>query len=74
MPEEQMRRKVFNSLGSSVKSELLLELFGADSTSISISLRISIGSSDLNNAPFSYDDMPEGQTDINLENFSFAAD
>jgi len=67
--------QVINSLSSSVKQKLLQELFGADTTSISISyLRISIGASDLNNAPFSYDDMPAGQTDPNLTNFSLAAD
>ena len=67
--------QVINSLSSSVKQKLLQELFGADTTSISVSyLRISIGASDLNNAPFSYDDMPDGQTDLNLSNFSLAAD
>ena len=67
--------QVINSLDSSVKNKLLQELFGADSTSISISyLRISIGASDLNSAPFSYDDRPEGQADMNLSNFSLAAD
>lgn len=67
--------QVINSLSTSVKQKLLQELFGADSTSISVSyLRISIGASDLNNAPFSYDDMPDGQIDPNLTNFSLAAD
>ena len=67
--------QVINSLNASVKQKLLQELFGTDTTSISISyLRISIGASDLNNAPFSYDDMPDGQTDPNLMNFSLAAD
>ncbi len=67
--------QVINSLGSSTKQKLLQELFGADTTSISISyLRISIGASDLNTAPFSYDDIPNGQTDLNLTNFSLAAD
>jgi len=67
--------QVINSLDSSVKQKLLQELFGADTTSISVSyLRISIGASDLNNAPFSYDDMPDGQKDLNLSNFSLAAD
>ena len=67
--------QVINLLSSSVKQKLLQELFGADTTSISVSyLRISIGASDLNTAPFSYDDMPAGQTDQNLTNFSLAAD
>ena len=43
--------------------------------SISVSyLRISIGASDLNQSPFTYDDMPAGQTDVNLTNFSLAPD
>jgi glucosylceramidase len=37
-------------------------------------LRLSIGASDLNKAPFSYNDVPEGETDVNLENFSLAND
>ena len=67
--------QVINSLNSTAKQQLLQELFGSGSSSISISyLRISIGASDLNAAPFSYDDMPAGQTDITLSNFSLAPD
>ncbi|MDQ2863461.1 MAG: glucosylceramidase [Bacteroidota bacterium] len=66
---------VINLLGASDKAKLLQELFGNDSTSISISyLRISIGASDLNASVFTYDDMPSGQTDINLANFSLTPD
>jgi glucosylceramidase len=67
--------QVINQLSPSKKQELLQELFGAGTTSISINyLRISIGASDLNSAPFSYDDMAAGQTDINLANFSLTSD
>lgn len=67
--------QVINQLSGSVKQELLQELFGAGSTSVSVSyLRISIGASDLNATPFTYNDMPVGQTDINLTNFSLAPD
>jgi glucosylceramidase len=67
--------QMINQLNSTVKQELLQELFGANANSISISyLRLSIGASDLNSAPFSYDDMPVGQTDIGLANFSLAPD
>jgi glucosylceramidase len=67
--------EVINSLDASTKQALLQELFGFSENSISISyLRISIGASDLNDAPFSYDDMPSGQTDVNLANFSLAPD
>lgn len=67
--------QVINQLNSSVKQALLQELFGKNAGSISISyLRISIGASDLNAAPFTYDDMPAGQTDGTLANFSLAPD
>ena len=67
--------EVINSLGSSQKQALLQELFGSADNSISISyLRISIGASDLNESTFTYDDMPSGQTDVNLTNFSLTPD
>lgn len=67
--------EVINQLNAQTKQELLQELFGNSATSISVSyLRISIGASDLNAAPFSYDDMPSGQTDISLNNFSLNPD
>ena len=67
--------EVINSLAASQKQALLQELFGSGDNSISVSyLRISIGASDLNQSPFTYDDMPAGQTDVNLTNFSLAPD
>lgn len=67
--------EVINSLATAVKQPLLQELFGTGENAISISyLRISIGASDLNESPFTYDDMPSGQSDINLNNFSLAPD
>jgi glucosylceramidase len=67
--------EVINSMNEAVKQQLLQELFGSDSTSIGISyLRLSIGASDLNEAPFSYDDMPTGQTDPDLDHFSLEPD
>lgn len=67
--------QVINLLSALKKEELLQELFGRSDNSISISyLRISIGASDLDSAPFTYDDMPSGQTDVSLTNFSLAAD
>jgi len=59
----------------SKRAALLQELFGVDGKSIGISyLRISIGSSDLNDHVYSYDDMPAGQTDARLTKFSLEAD
>lgn len=67
--------QTINSLSASKKQELLQELFGSANNSISVNyLRISIGASDLNATVFSYDDMPTGQTDLTLANFSLAAD
>lgn len=62
-------------LPSSMQADLLKELFGSDSNSISISyLRISIGASDLSTSVYTYNDMPAGQTDVNLQNFSLRKD
>jgi glucosylceramidase len=67
--------EVINSLNAATKQQLLKELFGSGEGSIGISyLRLSIGASDLNHAPFSYDDMPSGETDLELINFSLQPD
>ena len=64
-----------NKLNVAARGALLQELFGKNENSISISyLRISIGASDLNATVFSYNDLPTGQTDINLSNFSLSQD
>jgi glucosylceramidase len=66
---------VINKLSSTDRANLLKELFGNDINSIGISyLRISIGASDLNSSVFSYDDMPPGQMDNTLANFSLNPD
>jgi len=65
--------QVINQLNPTKRQELLQELFGANANSISVNyIRISIGASDLDAAPFTYNDLPNGQTDINLEKFSLA--
>lgn len=57
------------------KEALLQELFSRKNDAIGLSyLRISIGASDLNETVFSYDDMPEGQTDLKLEHFNLGPD
>ena len=67
--------QVINSLNADKKQALLQELFGANENAISISyLRISIGASDLDESTFSYNDLPQGQTDVNLTQFSLAPD
>ena len=67
--------QLIRNMSDSAKNELLSELFGQDDNSIKVSyLRISIGSSDLDEAVFSYNDLPAGQTDVALNNFSIAPD
>jgi glucosylceramidase len=57
------------------RAALLAELFTTDGANIGISyLRVSIGASDLNDQPFSYDDLPAGQTDAGMTKFSLAPD
>src|SRR5579875_45538 len=66
---------LIGGLPSSMQDNLLKELFGQDSTSISISyLRVSIGASDLSTTVYTYDDMPAGQTDPDLQHFSLRKD
>ncbi len=64
---------VINGMKSNDKAALLQELFSTKQTAISY-LRISIGASDLSATTYSYDDMPQGQTDENLTKFSLNPD
>lgn len=67
--------QLISQMGASERAALLQELFGTGTGQIGVSyLRISIGASDLNPAVFSYDDMPAGQTDVSLANFSLSKD
>jgi glucosylceramidase len=62
---------LLNSLPAGTLDALLKELFLWDSTNIGVSyLRISIGASDLSASTFTYDDVPAGETDVNLAHFS----
>jgi glucosylceramidase len=66
---------LINHMDAAAKNNLLNELFGSENTALHISfIRLSIGSSDLNPAVFSYDDIPAGQTDLSLSHFNLAAD
>ncbi|CCH53992.1 Glucan endo-1,6-beta-glucosidase [Fibrisoma limi BUZ 3] len=57
------------------KAALLKELFSTEGNGIGVSyLRVSIGASDLDDRVFSYDDLPDGQTDVKLEKFSLEPD
>jgi glucosylceramidase len=67
--------QVISSLNPSMKAQLLQEIFGNGDNGIAVNyLRISLGASDLNANTFSYDDMPAGQSDLTLSNFSLTPD
>lgn len=63
--------QLLHLMSTDKRAALLEELFGTKENGIGISyLRISIGASDLSDRVFSYCDLPEGQTDVELETFS----
>lgn len=64
---------LINGLPAAEKAALLKELFSAKGNGIGISyLRLSIGASDLSAETFTYNEMPAGQTDPDLKQFSIA--
>ena len=66
---------LINKMTPTGRTKLLHELFTTDGNSIGVSyLRISVGSSDLDDHVFSYDDLPAGETDPELKKFSLAND
>jgi glucosylceramidase len=66
---------LINQLPATEKAALLRELFSNDDNAIGISyLRISMGASDLDGNVFSYNDLPAGQTDEQLQQFSISPD
>jgi len=66
---------LINKLAPKLKETLLKELFLTKGNSIGISyLRISIGASDLDASVFSYNDLPSGETDVEMKKFSLAPD
>jgi glucosylceramidase len=57
------------------RTALLRQIFSPEGNGIGASyIRVSIGSSDMNDHVYSYDDMPAGQDDPDLKNFSLAPD
>lgn len=66
---------LINRMSPKAKENLLNELFRDSEQSIHISyIRISIGASDLSDSVYTYDDVPPGQTDLNLDHFSLQPD
>lgn len=66
---------LLRGMNGAARTALLKELFGRDANSIGVSyLRISMGASDLDTEVFSYNDLPTGQTDPQLQRFSLSKD
>lgn len=66
---------LLNRMGGQARATVLKEFFGKGATELGVSyLRISMGASDLSPSVFSYNDLPAGQTDPSLSQFSLAAD
>lgn len=66
---------VIHQMPADSKTKLLNELFGKQDNGIAISfLRISIGASDLSDSVYTYNDLPAGQTDNQLNSFSLEND
>jgi glucosylceramidase len=67
--------QLIQHMASDARAALLHELFATDGTSIGVSyLRLTVGASDMNDHVFSYDDLPEGQTDTDMAKFSIDPD
>jgi glucosylceramidase len=57
------------------RKKLILQLFASDEKNIGVSyIRLSIGASDLNSFVYSYDDLPAGETDMELKKFDLYQD
>lgn len=62
-------------MSAPARAALLKELFATNGDNIGVSyIRLSIGASDLNEKVFSYNDLPEGQTDLEQAKFDLGPD
>ncbi len=62
-------------MSAPARAALLQELFGSGAGAVGFSyLRLSVGASDLDASPWSYDDLPTGQTDEALAKFTLSRD
>ena len=62
-------------MGAAQRAALLKELFTTGGDGIGVSyLRVTIGASDMNERVYSYDDLPPGETDVEMAKFSLGPD
>lgn len=62
---------LINKMSLEARTALLRELFATDEKNIGISyLRVSLGASDLSEKPYTFNDLPAGETDFELRKFS----
>ena len=66
---------LIHHMDTTKRAALLHNLFTTEGDGIGVSyLRLTVGSSDMNDHVYSYDDLPEGQTDPDMAHFSLAPD
>jgi glucosylceramidase len=66
---------LIHNMDAAKRAALLHELVTTNGSGIGVSyLRISVGSSDMNDHVYTYDDLPQGQTDPDMAHFSLAPD
>lgn len=62
-------------MSAEARAALLKELFDTTANNIGVSyIRVSIGGSDLDAQPFSYNDLPAGETDVDMKKFDLGPD
>ncbi len=67
--------QLIEHMDAAPRAALLKQLFSTEGDGIGVSyLRVSVGASDMNDHVYSYDDLPEGQTDAKMEKFSIEPD
>lgn len=62
-------------MSAPARAKFLKEIYGTDADDLGASyIRVSVGASDLDEKIFSYNDLPAGQTDVNIEKFDLGYD
>ena len=63
--------RLINEMDAEAKKKLLNEIYGNDEGSIGVNyIRLSVAASDLSDSVFSYNDLSDGETDMDLTNFN----